>query len=423
MSGTGRPAASTAETTGKSGRPTSSIRGGAGATRRRRPLDRTTSIASARVSTPTTSSPAISRASSTAAVATTTRRRPRRASTATMGSTPGTARTSAPSESSPINAARPGPARTCSEPSRIPTAIARSSDAPAFRRSAGARLTVIRRGGWTNPAFRSAPRTRSRASWRAASARPTIVNPGSPGATSTSTRISRPSSPWSVADGTMANTRAAYGRTLTRQSTVAHPSLIRRVLRCAAWFPKLPRSGAQLPSGSDGHDLGGRLVDALRELHEGRPERRIRLREHERRARIESADRAPVLIHHLVLDDPPQGTLRILHADPRECVRTVQDELDLVRVTEVAHGLEDHSNVLEARQVGRHHDEDHFGRLEHPEVDVIESLVDIDQDVVVDGRKLFQDLRQVCGVDDIGALRRRRREEEVDPGVVPDEDL
>ena len=94
MSGTARPDASTRRTTGESGRPTSSIRGGADRDRRRRPLDRTTSTASARVSTPTTSSPAISRASSTAALATTTRRRPRRASTATIGSTPGTARTS-----------------------------------------------------------------------------------------------------------------------------------------------------------------------------------------------------------------------------------------------------------------------------------------------------------------------------------------
>ena len=40
---------------------------------------------------------------------------------------------------------------------------------------------MIRRGGWTKPAFRSAPRTRSRASWSAASARPTIVKPGRPG--------------------------------------------------------------------------------------------------------------------------------------------------------------------------------------------------------------------------------------------------
>ena len=33
------------------------------------------------------------------------------------------------------------------------------------------------------------------------------MNPGSPGATSTSTRMNRPARPWSVADGTMASTR------------------------------------------------------------------------------------------------------------------------------------------------------------------------------------------------------------------------
>ena len=116
------------------------------------------------------------------------------ASAATMGRIPGTGRTSPPSDSSPMNAQRPL-ARTCSEPSRIPSAIARSSPAPALRTSAGARLTVIRRGGKARPLFRIAPRTRSRASWRAVSGRPTMVKPGSPGATSTSTRITRPSMP------------------------------------------------------------------------------------------------------------------------------------------------------------------------------------------------------------------------------------
>ncbi len=200
---------------------TSSIRGGTTAVRARRRA-RTTSTAASSVSTPQTSTPSTSLASSTAAAATTTRRSPRRAKAATIGRTPGTDRTSPPSDSSPISASRPPPARTCSEPSRIPTAIARSSDEPALRRSAGARLTVIRRGGWTKPAFRRAPRTRSRASWSAASASPTMVKPGSPGATSTSTRIIRPSRPLRVADGTMASTTRGYRRTLTARSIAAY---------------------------------------------------------------------------------------------------------------------------------------------------------------------------------------------------------
>ena len=79
-------------------------------------------------------------------------------------------------------------------------------DAPALRRSAGARFTVIRRGGWLKPALRIAPRTRSRASCRAASASPTIVKPGRPGATSTSTRMTRPSRPTRVAESRVAST-------------------------------------------------------------------------------------------------------------------------------------------------------------------------------------------------------------------------
>ena len=79
---------------------------------------------------------------------TTTLVTPRAPSARHMGRIPGTRRTSPPRPSSPTRASRPGPARSCSEPSRIPTAIARSSEAPALRSSAGARLTVIRRGGW-----------------------------------------------------------------------------------------------------------------------------------------------------------------------------------------------------------------------------------------------------------------------------------
>ena len=139
---------------------------------------------------------------------------PRSASAATIGNMPGTARRSPPSDSSPMNAHRPL-ARTWSEPSRMPMAMARSSEAPALRRSAGARLTVIRRGGNARPLLRIAPRTRSRASWSAASGRPTMVNPGRPGATSTSTRMTRPSMPWSVAARTVASTPGPYRRRLT----------------------------------------------------------------------------------------------------------------------------------------------------------------------------------------------------------------
>jgi len=209
--------------------PTSSTRAGA-ATRIRVRRAWTISTAWRSRSTPDTVIPSTSRASSTASVATSTRPMPRRARAATIGRTPGTDRTSPPSDSSPMSATPPEPGRICSDPRRIPTAIARSSDAPVFRRSAGARLTVIRRGGWVNPSLRNAPRTRSRDSWSAASARPTTVNPGRPGATSTSTRMNRPARPWSVADGTMASTSAPYAPGLTSRSTATHPALIERAL-------------------------------------------------------------------------------------------------------------------------------------------------------------------------------------------------
>jgi hypothetical protein len=64
-----------------------------------------------------------------------------------------------------------------------------------LRRSAGARLAVIRVCGNSNPEFWIAARTRSRDSRTAASGSPTTANEGSPELTSTSTVTSRASTP------------------------------------------------------------------------------------------------------------------------------------------------------------------------------------------------------------------------------------
>jgi len=59
------------------------------------------------------------------------------------------------------------------------------------------------------------------------------------------------------------------------------------------------------PRGNEPGRLRGHwldLVDTARELEERAPEERIRLGEHERRAAVERADRAAVLVHDLVLD-------------------------------------------------------------------------------------------------------------------------
>ena len=75
---------------------------------------------------------------------------------------------------------------------RMPSAIGRSNDEPALRTSAGARLTVTRCCGNSNPELRIALRTRSRLSRTLASGRPTIVKCGSPNDTSTSTWTGTP---------------------------------------------------------------------------------------------------------------------------------------------------------------------------------------------------------------------------------------
>src|ERR1039458_5332599 len=76
-----------------------------------------------------------------------------------------------------------------------PRAIGKSNAAPALRTSAGARLTTIRWAGNSKPELRMALLTRSRLSRTLASGRPTIVKPGKPNDTSTSTWTGQASTP------------------------------------------------------------------------------------------------------------------------------------------------------------------------------------------------------------------------------------
>ena len=143
--------------------------------------DRTSSTTSVSVSTGRTSTPSTRAASTAADRATATRRTPRRAIAATIGSTPGTGWTSPPSDSSP---SMPTPATA------RPDLLRPEQDADRHRQvERGAGLAQIGRrevdrdpsGRMGEPGVAQRPRTRSRASWRAVSASPTIVNPGRPG--------------------------------------------------------------------------------------------------------------------------------------------------------------------------------------------------------------------------------------------------
>ena len=121
------------------------------------------------------------------------RRRCARQCSAT-GSTPRTGRTRAVerqlAEDDATRSRSPG--LTTPVAPRMPSAIGRSKAAPSLRRSAGARLTVMRSTGKSKPAFRMAARTRSRLSRTVESGSPTVVKDGSPEVTSTSTRRWRP---------------------------------------------------------------------------------------------------------------------------------------------------------------------------------------------------------------------------------------
>ena len=87
----------------------------------------------------------------------------------------------------------------------MPTAVGKSKAAPSFRRSAGARLTVMRSSGNSKPELLIAARTRSRLSRTVESGRPTVVNEGNPDVTSTSTKTVAASIPCSDAERTLAS--------------------------------------------------------------------------------------------------------------------------------------------------------------------------------------------------------------------------
>ena len=150
-------------------------------------------------------SPPASRASATPSAGTTTRLTRRRARAATIGSSPGTGRSSPPSDSSPRTAQRPA-ARHLLRPDQDP-----ERDRQVQRRAA---LAQVRRGQvHRDPARRVlvAAVADGAADALAGLLQGRVRQPDDrearqPGATSTSTRIGRPSRPWSVAESSDAST-------------------------------------------------------------------------------------------------------------------------------------------------------------------------------------------------------------------------
>ena len=105
---------------------------------------------------------------------------PRRSAARAMGRAPCTGRSSPVRESSPIKAQSSPGLSNSPRAERIPTSMGKSYTVPAFFLSAGARFTVMRLTGKEKPLFFMAALTRSRASFTAASGRPTISKPGRP---------------------------------------------------------------------------------------------------------------------------------------------------------------------------------------------------------------------------------------------------
>jgi len=201
---------------------------------------RSQSATAPRARTGSTARPSTSAASGAASAAHSSVVAPARHSDSASDSVPRTARSEPSSATSPI-AATPSrrAAGACEVAIRIPSATARSAEAPSFRRSAGARFTVTRRSGRWKPAFRSAGQMRSRASRTEGSGSPTRMKPGRPGPTSTSHSTGKASSPHSAAVRTRLNIAdAPRGRDRGGvRATEARPGAAPRSSAGAAWAP------------------------------------------------------------------------------------------------------------------------------------------------------------------------------------------
>ena len=148
------------------------------------------------------------RAAGAFAAATTTQRS---RTAPTSGAAPTTPRSEPSKPSSATNAyfcATSG--GSCSSAINTATAIAKSRPEPPLRSPLGAKFTVIRRLGQANPRDKNAARTRSRLSRHTSSGWPTMVNPGSPTPTCTSTSTQRPTTPNNVVERTEANITTSF---------------------------------------------------------------------------------------------------------------------------------------------------------------------------------------------------------------------
>ena len=153
-------------------------------------------ISSSRVPTPATSMPGTADASSSFPSGTKSRVLPSARQLMASAIAPRTGRTDPSSPSSPTKADRASATGgTWPNAARRATAIGRSKPDPDLGRSAGARLTVMRRGGSPSPVWARAAKTRSLPSRTAPAGSPTTVKMGSPFWTFTSTRTDCPSTP------------------------------------------------------------------------------------------------------------------------------------------------------------------------------------------------------------------------------------
>ncbi len=122
-----------------------------------------------------------------------------------------------------------------------------------------------------------------------------MVKPGNPGATSTSTRMSRPSRPWSVAERSEASTAPRYVEPIIcGLSGACEAHVIRRSGLCICRLgdrQSRAQIGTRLAPGTSRRPFHVVLVQGLNEIHDVLAQSRVRFRVHERRAAIQGADR------------------------------------------------------------------------------------------------------------------------------------
>src|SRR5438128_4793727 len=180
------------------------------------------------------------------------------------------------------------------------------------------------------------------------------------------------------------------------------------------------RAGGSLGTGGGG--LGRARRQALREGKDVLGDLAFAVTDNEWNPAVDRQYQSAAVRDDRVRDLAAEARFDVRGLDAAGAVVTVRDELQLlVAVAELLRDLHEDAHVLEARDLESHQREDHVRDVEHRDHLLLEAGPRVDDDVRVALAQELENVLHVRAGDELGRLRRWRREEHLDPRGVRDE--